>query len=166
MKGRNSQAGFSLIEALISIAIMAIGCLAVITMLDTAFSAGQVSRDYTLGADLAADMVDTIRNQVMTQVGADPGRLASFDNDGTASLVLDTANATPASDPGKGAYQRWADLIQKNLKNGRGIVTIIQNDASVANNISVSVRVEWSGLRLGLLKRGVTLRTVLCPQSS
>jgi type IV pilus modification protein PilV len=166
MNGRSSQAGFSLVEALISIAIMAVGCLAVITMLDTAFSAGQVSRDYTLGADLAADMLDTIRNQVMTQIGADPGRLESFDNDGTASIILDTANAAPTLDPGKAAYQRWADLIQKNLKNGRGIVTIIENDSSVAKNISVSVRVEWSGLRLGMLKRGVTLRTVLCPQAS
>ena len=165
LRKRPGQKGFSIVEALVAMFILSFGLLAIIAMLDTSFGASVYSRDHTRAMELAACMIDTIRQQVMTNEGVDDDRLITFDNDGTTNLVLDTASATvPAFEPGKTEYNQWKSLIANSgLIAGRGIVTIVAQDTNFANNTYLEVEVRWSstGKLTGLLSRGVTLRTVL-----
>lgn len=159
-----TQAGFSLLEALVALGILAFGVMAVITMLDTSFMAGRLSKDYTQCTDLAAYIIEEIRYQVTTSEGigaVDDAKLATFDNDGTLDIVMDTNLAPPTSDPGKQAFDRWSKLLKERLQGGRGIVRIVRYDPDYSNNPSVRVTIEWPGLGLRMLDRSVSFVTVL-----
>lgn len=156
------EKGFTLIEALIAIMILAFGLLAVVTMLDVSFSAGSLSKNMTTATELAAYMLDRVRQDTMSTadpVTADDARLQTFTNT-AGSIILDTNNAAPASEPGRSAFLEWQRLFQLSdysLPNGRGVVTITRNDVKNANNHTVTVQVTWRGI----LQRGVVLETTL-----
>lgn len=164
MNELHKQSGFSLIEALIALAILAIGVMAVITMLDTSFMAGRISRDYTQCSDVAAYIIDDLRFQLSgsEDIGAViENKLNTYDNDASGDLVVDTALPSPVSDPGKYSYQLWKNMIEQKLKDGRAVVKIIRNDPNYANMTSVRVTIEWSGLGQGMLNRSVIFDTIL-----
>jgi type IV pilus modification protein PilV len=174
--------GFTLIEALIAITILAFGLLAVATMLDVSFSAGTLAKNTTKATELASWMMDRIRQE--SSLATQPYTtsiigLRTYDNDATADLIIDTdIAADPALEPGRTAAQQWRALIQglavpsvpnymgatqlrgDRLPRGRGRVTIVPYDANKGGNHSVTVLVTWS-LPAGLFARGVQLQSVL-----
>lgn len=162
MRDMSQEGGFSLLEALVAIAILAFGVLAIVAMLETAYMGGRVSKDYTMATSFAAEMMDTIRQQVVETKGANASRLYTFDNDAGSAIVMDTRNAAPASNPGLDAYNDWKFIIESNISGGYGIVEITENEPDVADNIVVSVRVLWP--TIGPFHREVELQTVLYPQ--
>lgn len=164
MNELHKQGGFSLIEALIALAILAIGVMAVITMLDTSFMAGRISGDYTQCSDVAAYIIDDLRFQLSgsEDIGAVvENKLNTYDNDASGDLVVDTALPSPVNDPGKYSHQLWKNMIEKKLKDGRAVVKIVRNDPNYANMTSVRITIEWSGLGRGMLNRSVIFDTIL-----
>jgi type IV pilus modification protein PilV len=167
MTKSHRQKGFSILEALLGLVILAIGVVAITIMLDTAITAGGISKEYTTAADLAADMMDTIRYQVFTDKGINATRLSSFDNDGSTDIIMSTLYAAPANEPAQSAFTRWQSEIRGNLPKGEGSVTIEQNHPDYAGNTYVEVLIEWESSRMkgwdavGLDTRKVRLGTVL-----
>jgi type IV pilus modification protein PilV len=135
-----NKSGFTLIEGLIAIAILAFGLLAVVTMLDVGFNAGALSKNMTTSTELAAYMMDRIRFESASQTDglkADRPKLLSFNG-------LDTALAAPATSPANNAFAPWQQLVQQNLRNGQGTVTIVQNpDPALSLHFTVTVQVTW-----------------------
>ncbi len=151
--------GFTIPEVLISIAILAFGLLAVMTMIDVTYSWGTFSRNMTTATELAQDMLDRIHMEAMSTAqpfSTDTNKLSTFDNDGTAAIIMDTANGNPAADPALTAFRRWQPLIRA-LPNGRGVVNVVLNDPANANNHTVTVTVTWRSA----LPRGVVVQTIL-----
>jgi len=177
-----SNKGFTLMEALFAITILAIGLLAVITMIDASFAAGSLSKNTTRATELASWMVDRIKQDtsLATQIYTiDRTKLLTYDNDSSTAIRIDSSLATdPANEPGRTAVRQWRALIQglavpstsnymgantlrgERLPAGQGIVTITPNDANKAGNHTVIVQVIWRTPG-GALARGVTIESIL-----
>lgn len=176
---KNRQGGFTLLETLISVAILAFGLLSVVTMLDVSFAAGALAKNTTKATELAGWMMDRIHqdtSQATQPYTASITSIRTYDNDATAGLVLDTDSATdPLNEPGRTALQQWRSLFQgaaianyigadtlrgDRLPRGRGRVTIIPYDANKGGNHSVTVLVTWS-MPSGIVSQGVRLESIL-----
>jgi type IV pilus modification protein PilV len=170
--------GFTLIEALIGLFLLAFGLMAVVTMMDWSFNASTLSKTTTKATHLASWMMDRIKQDtsLVTQVySTNIASLRSFDNDATTNVVVDTSSAVdPALEPGRTAVREWRALLQglavgapvflgqdtlpgDRLPQARGIVTITPYDPTRAGNHRVVVQVTWQGV----LTRGVRLESVL-----
>jgi len=173
--------GFTLLEVLVAITILAFGLLAVVTMLEVSFSSGTYAKNTTKATELAAWMIDRVRqdSSLITQpYSTNITSLRSYDNDASAALVIDTSLAAdPAREPGLTACQQWRSLLQgaaianymgantlrgDRLPNGRGVMTIVPYDANNGGNHMVTVDVTWSLPGAGLIfRRFVRMETVL-----
>ncbi|MEK6744787.1 MAG: type IV pilus modification protein PilV [Nitrospirota bacterium] len=176
---KQRQSGFTLLETLIAISILAFGLLAVVTMIDVSFNAGQLSKNTTKATELAGWMMDRIRQDtslVSQPYTASIISVRTYDNDATTAVALDTDSALdPVNEPGRAAIQQWRALIQgaavagyigadtlrgDRLPRGRGRVTIVPYDVSKGGNHAVTVLVTW-GLPSGIISQGVRLESVL-----
>lgn len=176
-----AQRGFTLLETLMAVTILAFGLLAIVTMLDVSFNASTLAKNTTKATELASWMIDRIRqdSSLATQpYTASIASLRTYDNDASPALVIDTNNAAdPANDPGRSACQQWRSLLQgaaianylgadqlrgDRLPMGQGVMTIIPYDANNAGNHSVSVNVSWNATGgLGVFRRSVQMDTIL-----
>ena len=174
------QKGFTLLEALVAITILAFGLMAVVSMINVAYLSAERSRNTTRAAELAAWMVDRVSFETSSPVQpytADAGRLRTLDNDATANFVCDTSAAgDPLNEPGRTLCSQWRALIRPAIQNastalpgGRGVVTVIPNDPAWDGNHRVTVQVFWQMVRsdygsplAGMVtQRRVELMTVL-----
>ncbi|MDA8098796.1 MAG: type IV pilus modification protein PilV [Nitrospiraceae bacterium] len=159
---RNTR-GFSLLEAIIAMSILSFGMMAVVSMIDVSFSAQSLSKNTTRATELAAWMMDRIRyesalkNQIYT---TDLDVIKTYKNSGSGYVIDTNISSDPASDPGLSASKEWRTLIKDpvmGLPQGRGVVTIVPQDANKGGNHSVTVQVFWTTL----LTRSVKMETVL-----
>ena len=172
---RNKK-GFTLLEALVGMAILSFGLMAVVTMMDVSFNASTLSKHTTKATHMAAWMMDRIKQDtsLITQVySTNIASLRSFDNDATAAIYISTKNAAdPAAEPGRTAVVEWRALLQglavpghmgqsqlpgDGLPQAVGVVEIIPYDPNRAGNHTVIVQVNWQSI----LTRGVRLESVL-----
>ena len=120
MKNRNSEAGFTLVEALVAIVILVFGLIAVTNLLVVAASSNSVANQATAAATIAAQRLELLKAQPFTSLttGGD--------------LDSDVANFNQDDDvPGIGRiHTRWA-------------VVAIAGDAQV---YFVAVRSEGTGV--------------------
>lgn len=137
-----NEAGFSLVEVMVSIVLLAIGLLGMLSMLTTAMSTNRFSYDGTTGIQLAQYMVDIIRlnggNNNVRYDGMDTSAIA---------CATDTVDCGP-----------WqAALLDSGMINPIGTVSV-SADTPTDRVDTVEVRVEWGkdGER-----RNTTLRTIL-----
>jgi Tfp pilus assembly protein PilV len=172
------MSGFTLMEALIAITILAIGLIAIVTMIDVGFSAGNLSRNTTRATELATWMMERIKQEtwnVEQTYTSDLERIKTFDNDATTDIAVSTENpGNPASEPGATAVKQWRALIQGDaidkylgagtlaggtkLPGGYGEVLIIPNDPNHGNHHFVRVSVIWP---TGILKHQVVIDSLL-----
>lgn len=171
-----SEKGFTLLESLVAIVILAFGLMAVVTMMDVSFSATNLSKSTTKATHLASWMMDRIKQDTSLRTQAystDITRLRSFDNDASGTIAVDTSVAMdPATEPGRSAVQQWRTLLQggavagyieanrlpgDRLPEAQGRVFITPYKTEHAGNHQVVVQVTWTGI----LTRGVRLETVL-----
>jgi Tfp pilus assembly protein PilV len=120
MKNRSSEAGFTLVEALVAIVILVFGLIAVTNLLVVAASSNSVANQATAAATIAAQRLELLKAQPFTSLttGGD--------------LDSDVANFNQNDDvPGVGRiHTRWA-------------VVAIAGDAQV---YFVAVRSEGTGV--------------------
>ena len=137
------DAGFTLVEVMISIVLIAIGLFGLLSMLTTSMSGNRFSYDGTTGVQLAQYMVDVIR----VNGGNNNGLYDGMDTDDIATCDADTVNCGP-----------WrAALLNSGLNNPRGTVTVDVNTPTGRTD-TVEVQIEWgtAGER-----RNATLSTIL-----
>jgi prepilin-type N-terminal cleavage/methylation domain-containing protein len=98
-RGR-TQAGFSLVEIMLALAIMAVGLIAIIGLIPQGVKSSRDAADNTLAATIAHDILNSIRSQPFGSVnlgdGSGPHPLSTF----TGPLILNfdsSGNPTPAN---------------------------------------------------------------------
>jgi type IV pilus modification protein PilV len=181
---RHDHRGFTLLETLVAVTILAFGLLAIVTMLDVSFSASTLSKNTTKATELAGWMLDRVRQD--TSLATQPYTasiisLRTYDNKGGAMIIDTNVAADPPNEPGRTACQQWRSLLTgaaianymgadtmrgDRLPSGQGIMTIIPYDVNNAGNHSVMVEVIWNlpgakGTLKALTTKEVVLQTVL-----
>lgn len=148
------EEGFTLIEGMIAMVMLAVGLLALAGLLDVALSRNVDANDLSQATHLASDMVERIRFN-RANVSAYSG--------------LDSANSTtrpPSTQPmAQGDYDQWsARLASSKLGGARGQVTVTALGPQGVNGLNqsqVAVTVSWSGV---VLPHTLTLTTVVAPE--
>lgn len=131
--GRCRQKGFSLIEVLIAMTLLAVGLLAVASMQTTAMSANTVSRDGTVAVQMAEEMVERLR----VNAGNFPVRYNLLSTSGTSCTTLD--------EPAKGDCLQWKSRLgNTSLRNAIGTVGVV-NNSPMENTATATITVRWGG---------------------
>jgi type IV pilus assembly protein PilV len=125
--------GFSLVEVLIAITVLAIGLLAVAGMQVTAISANSFAQTGTVAIALAEEMVDRVR----THAGTTPQTYNGIDT--SASI---TAIQAAYSDSAEADALAWKSRLENELLNSVGTVTV-SVDTPTANAATITVTVSW-----------------------
>jgi len=135
MKGTlKNQKGFTLIEVLVSLTILAVGLLAVASMQTTAMSGNKISKEATIASELAEEMAERIR----TNGGTTP---AIYNN------LTTGGDCTSLVEPAKGECLQWKErltLNQSGLLNAVGTVGV-STETPIPNAATITVTVIWSG---------------------
>lgn len=128
-----SAAGFTLLEVLIAMVVMAIGMLGIAGMYVHSLQAGRTSQLRTAAVTLAADVADRIR--------ANPQGGILYIGAGSNNGCGDT---TPCTAPQLAAYDIWLWEQQRDLSLPAGTtVTVRYDDADVDQPPVYTVNVTW-----------------------
>lgn len=130
-----NEKGFSLVEVLVAITLLAIGLLAVAGMQSTAISGNAFAQSGTAAFSLAQEMVDRVR----TNAGTRPDRYHDIDTDDTVKMA-----ALP--EPAKTDAEAWKSRIESRLPQAVGTVTV-NVDNPLTNLATVTVEIQWDGDR-------------------
>lgn len=153
-EGVVGQGGFTIIEGMIALIILAVGLLAIAGMIDMALTRNVDSRELGLATDLATDMMERIRfNRANV----------------SAYNLIDTSQSKPsgvAAQPmASGDYDQWVSrLAASGLDGARGQVTVTAvgpQGSSGLNQSMVAVTVRWTK---SALPHAVTFNTVVAPE--
>lgn len=134
-----NQKGFSLLEVLVAVVILAVGLLAAASMQTTALTATTTSRNTTLAVQLAEEMVDRIR----VNAGTTPD---IYNNLATGSCTSIT-NATALGD-----CNQWRDrLTSSGLPNPSGTV-LVTLDSPIPSAAKITVEISWGTIGVKRMK--------------
>jgi len=132
VKRTNNKNGFTLIEVMIAVLILAVGMMAVAALLNMSITGNIFSRDGTIAVELAQEMLDRVR----TNAGSQP----DFYNN------IDTSGACGGTEPAVGDCNQWkARLASSGLVGAKGTVTVVK-DAPIAKSATVRVTITWGAV--------------------
>jgi type IV pilus assembly protein PilV len=142
----NDEKGFSLVEVLIAITLLAIGLLAVAGMQVTAISGNSFAQGGTAAIALAEEMVDRVR----TNAGTTPETYNGIDTSSSVSALQAALSGSAEADA-----LSWKNRLEATtLRNPVGTVAVSVNTPT--NNVAtITVTVSWGA------NRNVTLTTIL-----
>ena len=161
MPGRMStQSGFTLIEGLISAAVLSAGLLVLSGMQAISFGRNVDASELTRVTNLAADMMERIQFNRRNVV--------AYNNIDT----LNGATQPPTSQPmARGDYAQWQALLNASGLDGvRGRVTVaaVGPTTPPLNQSSVTVTISWSGSVRSdtsvMRNKSVTLTRMVAPE--
>ncbi len=130
------QSGFTLIESLVAMVILAVGMLGIAGLYIEGLRSGQSSVSRTTAVALAADMADRIRANPtvpLSYAGVGPGA--------AAGCVNGAAPCTPAQVAAEDWFW-WLQDVQGRLPQGAAAV-IFQNPAIVAPAVQYDITIVW-----------------------
>ena len=132
----NNESGFTLIEVLVAVFLLAVGMMSAASMQTTAISGNKFSKDTSLAIELAEEMIDRIR----INSGKKPHKYHGIDIDTSA----DADNCGSYSNPVKGDCEQWEARMKHSsmgLRNARGIVTV---DPTTATDEASGTPIPWT----------------------
>ena len=145
----NNEKGFTLVEVLVAVFLLAVGMMSAASMQLTAISGNKFSKDTSLAIELAEEMIDRIR--------INGGRVAHNYNG------IDTSGACSGSDPFLGDCIQWKARIEDRSMglggSGVGKVTVT-NDVPTPFTATIEVEVRWSSGSIMGRDRIIKLRTI------
>lgn len=142
------EAGFSLIEVLVTILIVSFGLLGIAGMLFASINAGQVAMNRSSAVSLANEMADRVRsNWQAVKLGSFNAVTTSAQSGASScSTTCMTAVCSP-SDQATLDVCLWKKQIQKQLPGGQGQISVSAGNASCSNPGSAcifTVTVSWN----------------------
>jgi type IV pilus assembly protein PilV len=147
---RGGQGGFSLIENMAALLVLAIGLMGVAAMQDFGLSRNTNANEVTLATNLAAEMVERIRNNTKN--------VAVYNGIDTKNVATKPAAAQVMA---RGDYEQWQTrLTASRLPFVQGRVTVTAQGPADLNQNLVVVQVIWSRF----LFSPVTISTVVAPE--
>jgi type IV pilus assembly protein PilV len=158
------EKGFTLVEVMVSSAILAIGILGVAAMQGIALTRNVDSTELTRATNLAAEIIERIQ----------------YNRRNVGQYVIDTANPTPCPQNvitqamAKGDCDQWVALLNNpqasGLLNVRGMVAVTPPAGTMQtllNENRLTVSVQWTGAtgdtKVGRPKQ-VVLSTAISPE--
>lgn len=151
-----TQNGFSLVEALVAAAVLAIGLLAMAAMPETAIEGTAFAGRMSAATNLAEEMMERIRLKVS---GVKNNNL---DIDHYNNMNTIDPSTRPAAFHARGDYDQWKARIESpdlRLPAGIGTVTVqIWPPLGTMIRKQVQVEVSWQGR---MSRKGVTLQTLI-----
>lgn len=145
--------GFTLLEVLVAIMLLAVGVMSVSGMQTVAMSGNQFAKDTSIMVKLAEEMVDRIR----TNGGGDATELMKYHSMNTQT------GCNTLSDPAKGDCEQWEARLEGRdfgILRSHGEVTVTR-DSPIANTATVNVTVVWGSSNWLGTARSITLTTVI-----
>jgi type IV pilus assembly protein PilV len=140
-----NSCGFSLIEVLIAMVLLAIGLLGLAGMQSTAISGNSFAHSGTVAIQIGEEMIDRIR----ANAGVNPELYDGIDT---------TAGCNAFVAPAINDCTDWLVVMQRSqLQNPRGLVTVVAN-TPLENTATISVTVIWGR---GTGARNITFTTIL-----
>ncbi len=130
-----SQAGFSLLEIMISVVILSIGLLGLAAMQEIATSGNVGANGLTVATNLATEMIERVQYSK---------KEVSFYNGIDVSSASATCPATPVMVNGDCTQWR-ARLLASKLPNIRGTVTVTNVGPAAMQQRQVAVQLTWQG---------------------
>ncbi len=145
MKRLNDK-GFSLLEVLVAVVILAVGLLAAASMQTTALTATTTSRNTTLAVQLAEEMVDRIR----VNAGTTPD---IYDSNPDIDINMSTESCSSLSNAtALGDCNQWRDrLTSSGLPNPSGTV-LVELDEPIDNAAKITVEISWGTIGVKRMK--------------
>lgn len=138
LKRHRRQRGFTLIETLVAMVVMAVGMLGIAALYIEGLRSGQASVARTTAVTLAADMADRIRaNPTVpaSYVGVSPGA------GGNNQCVNGPGPCTPAQ-VAQDDWFWWRQDVQARLPGG-AVAQIAINNAAAAPAVQYSIQLSW-----------------------
>lgn len=162
MRGRTrGHGGFTLIEVMAALVILAVGLLAIAGMQGMSLARNRDAGEISVATNLAADIVERIR--------FNRGNVTAYNN-------IDTQNGAtqpPASQPqARSDYTQWQTRLNNaRMESMRGVVTVVNPFGPAGLNQSqVTVQLTWIGGRAAgggmatVRTRRLNLTTVITPE--
>lgn len=142
---RSFQAGFSLIEALVSLIVISVGMIGIAAMYGQGLGASRTALYRTQAVNLASDMADRIRaNRTATTSYEGVGANGNCDPGGNTNC---TVQAMARHD-----LWLWRTQVQNQLPGGVGTVTVDTTTPPVYN-----ISVTWTEVGLGPLTHTISV---------
>lgn len=129
------QSGFTLLEVLVAIIVLAVGLLGLASLQATGLRFNQVAHQRTQATNMAYDMVDRMRNN----------RLAARDGDYNATFPDPAPTCTQELELDQGSVAArdiaaWHNALACILPSGNGEITVNNNDIA-------TITVRWDDSR-------------------
>jgi len=124
------QTGFTLIEVMVSLVVLAVGMLGIAAMYIESLRSGHMSVSYTNAVTLAADMADRIRANslgINAYIGAGNGNGTAGGNSNCVNGVIDCTPAQLAVDD----LFWWYEDVKNLMPVGRSATVAVVNNAPV-----------------------------------
>jgi type IV pilus assembly protein PilV len=138
-KTRNSQSGFSLIEALVSLIVISVGMIGIASLYGQGLAASRAALYRTQAVALAADMADRIRANRSATTSYEAAAADSNCDPG------DNKNCTPAEMAAHDLWL-WTTQVGAQLPAGAGTVSV---DTTTPPTYTISV--TWTEVGFGPL---------------
>ncbi len=138
LRRNNSSRGFTLVEALVALVVLAVGMLGMASMYVMTLQSGGTAIYRTQAVSLAADMAERIRANRRATTGSGNGyggaAAAALGCTGTGAAVCEPDDL--AADD----LLQWSNTVTEALPSGEGTVTA----DTATNPITYTVSVEWN----------------------
>jgi type IV pilus assembly protein PilV len=134
-----SEAGFTMVEVMVALVVLAIGLLGIAALLLKSLQSGRTAIYRTQAVNLAADLADRIRMNRTAQAAY--GTLFA---DGEAVVAsCDTTGGCSDADLASTDLSRWKDKIDELLPNGQGQVAVTL-PAAAGEPTNYVVTIRWA----------------------
>lgn len=175
MKSRN-QKGFTLVEVMVSAAILGVGIMGMAAMQGMAFTKNVNASDLSTVTNIAADMMERIQANRQYAWGyhnlqtSGPGNCAAMPNNANKPSEITKGTPLGAIRAVQGDCTQWRTLVlASNLSNVQGQVLVVNGGPTnptmkVTGARQVQVQVQWNDRGPGQRLRTVSFQTTLVPE--
>ncbi len=136
---RRGESGFTMVEVMVALVVLAIGLLGIGALLLKSLQAGRTATYRTQAVNLAADLADRIRANRTAQDAY--GTL--FDDDPAVVGACDTTGGCDDDDLAATDLKRWKDTIAQLLPEGEGQV-VVTLPAAPGEPTNYLISIQWT----------------------